>query len=603
MYEARFGLKRRLFEGGIAQDADVFHDSKIDAVIAKFKRVLSSPDAVVTVSGLPGIGKTTLVTTALRATTTRLALAWLNGTPTNGAELMELLLLELGLNAHRSTRVERLQMWRQYLNEMSATESRLFIVIERAEDLSTEVLRSLDSLTAADPNGAAGVNVVLLGSGELDRHLAAPALASLCQRIRLRQRLEPFDQAELEGYLRHQVARAGGELSRVFEPDALATVYEYSRGIARVANNLCETALCTAPADISKLGASFIAEVATEMLGLAKESAATVGPARAADENAVPTPATTSAAAAPVVAPTSPPTAEKPPAPIGATEKPETKTSEPTAPTTVAPPTTQPPPPRASAIATENIARPAAPPPAAAEPVVQTAPPPVDADEYDGAATDIPDVAMIDFPVLTDAVEDAVEDAAPPPRPAVAAKAPTEAKPAPKPMQTPPPASATAPTSKVAAPVKPTAPAPAPKAPAAPAAAAVTQRPPVSTPRPPDDDPDADVLRQTQSMRAISVAKSIDDISNSMAETLFGEADLDMLSAALASAGWSDEEATAAAAPAPTKTEAPRETLTEPEEDPFDLFDLGPDMPLELLDDTPEAPSNDGPPRKIATQR
>ena len=114
------------------------------------------------------------------------------------------------------------------------------------------------------------------------------------------------------------------------------------------------------------------------------------------------------------------------------------------------------------------------------------------------------------------------------------------------------------------------------------------------------DEGDADELRQTQTMRAISVAKSIDDISNSMAETLFGEADLDMLSAALASAGWSEEsESDTATATPPTAKEAPKPAA--PVDDPFDLFDLGPDAPLELIDDS--APPPGQPSRKIATQR
>jgi type II secretory pathway predicted ATPase ExeA len=161
----------------------------------------------------------------------------LNGTPTNAAELLELLLLELGVNAHRATRVERLQMWRQFLNEMSATESRLFVVVERTEDLDAAMLHALDALTAADANGSLGANVVLLGHENLDRHLAVPLLDSLRQRIRLRQRLEPFASDELVEYLRHQVARAGGELTRIFEPNAIAAIHRYTNGNARTVNN------------------------------------------------------------------------------------------------------------------------------------------------------------------------------------------------------------------------------------------------------------------------------------------------------------------------------------------------------------------------------
>ena len=103
--------------------------------------------------------------------------------------------------------------------------------------------------------------------------------------------------------------------------------------------------------------------------------------------------------------------------------------------------------------------------------------------------------------------------------------------------------------------------------------------------------PDDDELRQTQTMRAISVAKSIDDISSSMAETLFSDAELDLVTAALA-AEWDDDEEkpTAAPAPAPEKPAPTPPALSA--DDPFDLFGLGDDAPLELIDDSAEPPKS-----------
>jgi hypothetical protein len=99
-----------------------------------------------------------------------------------------------------------------------------------------------------------------------------------------------------------------------------------------------------------------------------------------------------------------------------------------------------------------------------------------------------------------------------------------------------------------------------------------------------DDGP----LHQTQTVRALASAKSIDDISNSMAETLFGEADLDRLSAAFGTAAWSDATAgaTQERAPKPEPKAASAGPKPALEEDPFDLFGLGPDAPLELIDDS-----------------
>jgi hypothetical protein len=134
----------------------------------------------------------------------------------------------------------------------------------------------------------------------------------------------------------------------------------------------------------------------------------------------------------------------------------------------------------------------------------------------------------------------------------------------------------------------------APTAPSAPRPAAAKPAEPAARPAAPSEPESEDVLRQTQTMRAIASAKSIDDISEIDAETLFGDAGLDLVSAALASAAeWPDDDvgsvappATPATPPAPAKSAAPKEPPAEPVDDPFDLFGLGDDAPLELIDDS-----------------
>jgi hypothetical protein len=99
-------------------------------------------------------------------------------------------------------------------------------------------------------------------------------------------------------------------------------------------------------------------------------------------------------------------------------------------------------------------------------------------------------------------------------------------------------------------------------------------------------------------MRALASATSIDDISNSMAETLFGEADLDMLSAALASAGWSDDESEELLDELATTSLDISATMETPKGQ-FASFGRRPE-PLELVDDSPTGKNRAA---KIAGQR
>ncbi|HEY3516499.1 MAG TPA: AAA family ATPase [Gammaproteobacteria bacterium] len=639
MYHAHFGLQRGLFGEGIAADAAIFRAAKHDRLIAHFKLALASPSSAIVLHGSAGVGKTTLTSTALRAISTRLALAWVPGMATNSAELLELLLVELGVNTLRTTRIERLQLWRQFQGEMRATDSRLIVVVERTEDLPPEVLHALDQLTAPDAVGNPGANLVLLGHSSVHEHLAAPLLDSLRQRIRLRAELEPFTEAELQEYLRQQVAAAGGQYDRLFAAGAVAALHRYSHGVVRLANTLCESALDIAAIQQQKqLTGELVAKTAVTLLGLA-EPAPVEQPAPAAQNagasaraSAPPVenrPAPRAAAAAPVIFERrAEPRMPAPPASSIATEAPRPAPQPPPAPptpvATVAPPAPAPPAPVATV----------APPPPAQPPA-----PPMDIEiEFDGGVTDVADVALADFPILTDAVEGLTEPpiakpAAPPP--------PKAAAPAPRSSSAPPPAKAAAPVpqasnapaqTKVAAPpaapavakpaakpaprVEPSssppraAPKPTPPPPAGPTttplphAAAAAAKPAAGPSR---DAKTNDALRPPQTGRGIAEAKSIDELSDLDAETLFGDAELDLVSAALASAEWPDDDEVAPAKPAPARSTAPAPAPAraapakpaEPVEDAFDLFGLDDNAPLELIDDSTLPPAS---PRKTASR-
>jgi type II secretory pathway predicted ATPase ExeA len=612
MYHAHFGLERSLFGDGIATETAVFRTPKHDRLIAHFKLALASPTSAIVLHGPAGVGKTTLTSAALRASSTRLALAWIGGMASNAAELLELILIELGINTLRTTRIERLQLWRQFQAETRATDSRLFIVAERTEDLSAEILHALDQLTAPDAAGNSGANLVLLGHAGLDEHLAAPLLDSLRQRIRLRTELEPFTEAELQDYLRHQVACSGGSFDRIFAPGTVAVLHRYTRGVARLANTLCESSLDIAAVQQHKqLTAELVARTAVSLLGLAEPGVPALRAAERSEPRAAPM-GPPAAATAPTPVPFAA-TPLAPPAPVVPLPvAPAATASLSVAPAAavlprVAPAASPPPPIPAPAAVVAAVPVPVVAVPASA-PAPVSSPPPMlaatpaapskpDDVEYDGSATDVADVALADFPVLTDAVElPAAEPVAkraapvpvPPPAAASPAMPPATAKPAAKPVAKVETAYAAArPAAKPVAAALPAATSPPPAPAAAPRLAAAK---PSAAPEHTDDD---DVLRQTQTMRAIADAKSIDDLTELDAETLFSDAELDLVSAALASAAeWPDDDLEPVAAPAPPPRAEPEAKKVPPVDDPFDFLGLGDDAPLELIDDSAPPPND-----------
>lgn len=269
MYTEHFGLDKAVFDGGIAQNDDLFLGPRQQRVAANLKIGLTTRDAVVTLTGPLGAGKTTVASEALRITTTRLAQTWIGNTPLAPDEMLEMLLAGFELAPFDMGRVQRIHTWRQFMGEMSVTDTPICILVENALTLGPKGLQALEALTAADPNDCPGANLVLMGTEDLAKLLEDPSLAPLKQRIRSRQKLEAMNAEEVEQYLKHRIAYAGGDYDTIFAPGTAEMVTCFSAGIPRVINNVCETALTVAATRrLTQVSPNIIQRVAESVYGL-----------------------------------------------------------------------------------------------------------------------------------------------------------------------------------------------------------------------------------------------------------------------------------------------------------------------------------------------
>jgi type II secretory pathway predicted ATPase ExeA len=268
MYNTHFGLERRIFRGNAA-GADVFVGPQTTNILTGVKKALSGTDAVVTLTGPVGSGKSTAVSHSLSAISGKNAIVRVGRFPLQRGELLDLLFDHMRIQQRPQRGNQKLALFRQLLFNLAQNDSRMFVLVEDAPFLGPDMLAELEVVTAADTGPSDGAAIVLMGDEYLKELLASKPLARLRQRIRLRRKLEPAGVEELGGYLRHCFRQAGGDFDSLFARGAAELLHELSGGILRVANNLVESSMeAAADAKAHVVALELVSRIADEEFGL-----------------------------------------------------------------------------------------------------------------------------------------------------------------------------------------------------------------------------------------------------------------------------------------------------------------------------------------------
>lgn len=112
------------------------------------------------------------------------------------------------------------------------------------------------------------LTLLILGQPELKEKIEA--IKPLAQRIPIRCHLNPLSEEEIAGYIEHRINVASNQESSsgtkpVFDKEAIKIVYDYSGGIPRRINTLCDLVLLSGFAKkVQKIDADFVADVIKE---------------------------------------------------------------------------------------------------------------------------------------------------------------------------------------------------------------------------------------------------------------------------------------------------------------------------------------------------
>ena len=200
-------------------------------------------------TGEVGTGKTTLLRTLLSRLDGQTASAFVFDTTLPFEGLLEYILEDFGIAKPGESHVQRLIALNNFLIERRRAGQNTVLVLDEAQNLDLHALEQIRLLSNFETQTEKLLQILLVGQPEFLDKLDRPELRQLKQRIGLRCRLLPLTAGQTRDYIRTRLRIAGARDLGLFSDAAITRIAEYSGGIPRLINTLCDHCLLIGYAD------------------------------------------------------------------------------------------------------------------------------------------------------------------------------------------------------------------------------------------------------------------------------------------------------------------------------------------------------------------
>ena len=200
---------------------------------------LDSGSGFISVTGEVGTGKTMIVRYLIKKCANEISSAYLYWPNLEGNALISAISREFGIiNSD-----DPFHSLENFLLANASDKKRTVLFIDEAQSLSIKSLETIRLISNLECETKKLIQIVLIGQPELDAVLKKPEVRQINQRISKRLTISELTFDEVEMYVKHrlELAKAGNFVR--FDLNAMKAIYNYSKGVPRLINLICRTAL------------------------------------------------------------------------------------------------------------------------------------------------------------------------------------------------------------------------------------------------------------------------------------------------------------------------------------------------------------------------
>jgi general secretion pathway protein A len=221
----------------------LFHSTKHREAFNHMLYGIRERKGFVQLTGEVGAGKTTLCRALLEQLDSNFSTALILNPVLSADELMQAIATEFGLNVKGRDRLETVSIIGEFLLKQIEQGKETVLIIDEAQGLTEDLLEQVRLLSNIETDDRKLLQIVLMGQPELRERLNSPRLKQLRQRITVRFHLAALTRVEVVQYIQHRLHISGANGVPFFTPAALWRVFNYSKGVPRLVNAVCDKAL------------------------------------------------------------------------------------------------------------------------------------------------------------------------------------------------------------------------------------------------------------------------------------------------------------------------------------------------------------------------
>ena len=243
MYCDFFGLRCRPFEDR-ADTQFYFATPEHEEALATVEYEARYGQGMALLLGDPGTGKTLIIRMLLQRLSSSDKLVVLTWPASGQGDLVRETCKSFGVSlspSHQSSRtVSRL---RRHLKRTNKAGHRSVLLVDQAQNLTAQNLAQLETLTEFQQDKETLLSVILVGTPRFRDLLDRPEFGRIVQKLFGERIVPALTLAQTTAYIAHRLNVAGAGDQQPFTPDAVRLIHKASKGIPRLINRLCHSAM------------------------------------------------------------------------------------------------------------------------------------------------------------------------------------------------------------------------------------------------------------------------------------------------------------------------------------------------------------------------